>query len=248
MFLRVFFHLCLLLCTTAPLFAAEQRTLVVAHDATWPPMEFIDSDRNIAGYSVEYIDAVAEEAGFVATHKNIAWDGIFAELAAGKCDIIASSVSITPERRKTMEFSEPYAEVKQAVIVRKDSPIAEEGDLRGRSMGAQISTTGYFAARKIPRGKPRSYTTVGLAVEDLNNNRLDAVICDNPVAADYVLKKNEYAAKLKIAFVIKDAPVEKYGFAVRKGNKEMVELLNRGIAAIRANGVEAQLKKKWIGE
>ncbi len=248
LFMRILFCVCLVLLQAAPSPAAEQRKLVVAHDATWPPMEFIDSNRKLVGYSVDYIDAVAKEAGFAVEHKNIAWDGIFAELASGKCDVIASSVTITSERRKTMDFSTPYAEVKQAVIVRKNSPAAKEADLQGKVLGAQISTTGFFAARKIPNSKPKSYNTVGLAIEDLNNGRLDAVICDNPVAADFALKKAEYAANLKIAFVIKDAPVEQYGFAVRKGNKEALNLLNKGIAAIKANGVEAELKKKWLGE
>ena len=231
----------------SPAFAAE-RTLVVAHDCTWPPMEFVDSNKNLVGYSIDYIDAIAKETGVTVEHKNVAWDGIFAALAAGKCDVIASSVSITKERRKTMDFSTAYAEVKQAVIVRKEAPYAAEADLKGKSIGAQISTTGYFAARKIPGSKPKSYNTVGLAIEDLDNGRLDAVICDNPVAADYALKKANYAAKLKIAFIIKEAPTEEYGFAVKKGNKAVLDILNKGIAAVKDKGIEAALKKKWMGE
>jgi polar amino acid transport system substrate-binding protein len=231
-----------------PAFAAEERTLIVVQDATWPPMEFVDSDKNIVGYSVDYLDAVAKEAGFKFIHKNMEWEGIFAELAAGKCDVLASSITITEDRKKSMDFSTPYAEVKQAVIVRKDSSIFNEADLQGKTIGAQISTTGFFAAEKIPKSTSKSYDILGLAIEDLANGRIDAVICDNPVAADYALKKEEYAKALKIACIIKDADIEEYGFAVRKGDTATLELLNKGIAAVKEKGIETELMNKWFGE
>ena len=88
----------LLLCLTGGVAMAEERVVVVAHDATWPPMEFMDAQRNLVGYSVDYIDAVAKEAGFKVEHKNVAWDGIFAGLAGKIYDVISSSVTITDER------------------------------------------------------------------------------------------------------------------------------------------------------
>ena len=91
-------RLCLALFTVL-LFAgfaqAEDKTLIVAHDATWPPMEFINKEtKQVMGYSVDYIDAVAKEGGFKVVHKNVAWDGIFAGLENGNYNVIASSVTI----------------------------------------------------------------------------------------------------------------------------------------------------------
>ncbi len=235
----------LILCGSA---LAAERVIVVAHDATWPPMEYIGSDKQLIGYSVDYIDAVAKEAGFQVKHRNVAWAGIFGELAAGKCDVIASSVTITPERQKAMDFSIPYYKVQQAVIVPKDSAIKQPSDLENKTIGAQISTTGYFAAREIKGATPKSYDAVGLAIEDLLNKRLDAVICDDPVAADFALKKAENAEKLHIVFVIEDAEVEFYGFAVKKGNTAVLDLLNKGVTAVKEKGIEAQLIQKWIGK
>ncbi len=245
---RVLTLVVLSLLLAVPAFAAE-RAIVVAHDATWPPMEYLDANKKLVGYSVDYIDAVAKEAGFKAEHRNVAWAGIFAELAAGRSNVIASSVTITDERKKAMDFSIPYYTVQQAVVTQKNAPLATVADLKGKRLGAQISTTGYFAARKIAGGSAKSYDAVGHGIEDLKNGRLDAVICDDPVAADFALKAgSENAEKLKIAFIIKDAATENYGFAVRKGDKETLALLNKGIEAVKAKGIEAELIKKWIGK
>ena len=87
---------------TAP---AGPKTIVFASDATYPPMQYTDENKNIVGFEVDVIKAAAEKAGFKAEFKNVAWDGIFAGLATGKYDAISSSVSITEERKATMQIS-----------------------------------------------------------------------------------------------------------------------------------------------
>ena len=88
--------------------AQKDFTITVATDATWPPMEMVDTNKNIVGFDIDFLTAVAKEAGFNVEFKNTAWDGIFAGIAAGKYDAIISSVTITDERKKTMDFSLPY--------------------------------------------------------------------------------------------------------------------------------------------
>lgn len=244
---RSVFLVVLLLVGASSAFAGG-KTIRFAHDATWPPMEFINADKQLVGYSVDYADAIAKETGVTIEHRNVAWAGIFSELGAGRTDVIASSVTITKERMQAMDFSEPYYTVQQAVVTRKDAPFATVEDLKGKRLGAQISTTGYFAGRKINKNV-KSYDAVGFAIEDLKNNNLDAVLCDDPVAADFALKKGSANAEvLKIAFIITDAETEYYGFAVRKGDKETLEILNKGIKAVKEKGIEAELIKKWIGK
>jgi polar amino acid transport system substrate-binding protein len=106
----------LLLCTMIRPALAET-TIVFATDATWPPMEFVDAQKQVVGYAMDFMIAAGKEAGFKPVFKNTAWDGIFAGLAAKKYDAIVSSVSITEERKKAMDFSEPYFTVRQALIV-----------------------------------------------------------------------------------------------------------------------------------
>lgn len=226
--------------------AWAEKTLVFATDATWPPMEFVNADKNIVGYSIDFLTAAGKEAGFKAEFKNTAWDGIFAGLASGRYDSISSSVSITEERQKKMDFSAPYFVVQQALIVQKDSKAAGLGDLKGKKVGGQIGTTGYFAIKAAEGLEAKSYDEIGLAMEDLNVGRIAAVVCDDPVAANYALIK--YKDTLKIAGVIKSDKPEYYGFPVKKGNKEVLDLINKGIEAVKAKGIDKELKKKWIGQ
>ncbi|MBT8763145.1 basic amino acid ABC transporter substrate-binding protein [Desulfohalobiaceae bacterium Ax17] len=225
---------------------ALARTIVFAVDATWPPMEFVNEDKEIVGYSIDYMKAAAKEAGFTPVFKNTAWDGIFAGLAGGNYDAICSSVSITPERKKAMDFSEPYFKVSQGLVVPKESKAKSLEDMKGKVVGAQIGTTGYFAVKKVPGVVAKSYDEIGLAMQDLLNGRIDGVVCDDPVAAQYALREPKFSEKLKIGAII-DSGDEYYGIAVKKGNKEVLDLINKGIRAVKAKGIEKQIKEKWFG-
>jgi polar amino acid transport system substrate-binding protein len=227
--------------------SAWARTIVIAQDATWPPMEFVDDNKQIVGFDTDYMKAVAKEAGFVVELKNVAWDGIFAGLDAGKYDAVCSSVTITDERKATMDFSIPYFKVRQALVVPKSSTAKSIEEMQGKTLGGQIGTTGYFAVKKAKGVNSKSYDEIGLAMEDLFNGRLDGVVCDDPVAAQYALQKPEYAAKLKIAAVL-DTGDEFYGVAVKKGNKEALDLINKGIKAVQEKGIDKELRAKWIGQ
>jgi polar amino acid transport system substrate-binding protein len=226
--------------------AAAETTIVFAGDATWPPMEFVNDQKQMVGFSIDYMTAAGKEAGFKPVFKNTAWDGIFAGLEAKKYDAILSSVSITDERKKKMDFSEPYYTVRQALIVSKASTAKSLADLKGQKVGGQIGTTGYFAIKAAPGVEAKSYDEVGLAMEDLNVGRITAVVCDDPVAANYAVDK--YKDKLKIAAVIESGEAENYGVAVNKDNAAILALINKGIAAVKAKGLDKELKKKWIGQ
>ncbi|AEH44267.1 extracellular solute-binding protein family 3 [Thermodesulfatator indicus DSM 15286] len=225
---------------------AKKRVIVFAVDPTWPPMEFVNKDKQIVGFSIDYMKAAGKEAGFTPVFKSVAWEGIFAGLMAGEYDAICSSVSITEKRKKKMDFSIPYYKVRQAIVVPKDSNVKTLEDLVGKKVGAQIGTTGYFAIKKVKGIIAKSYDEIGLAMQDLINGNLDAVVCDDPVAANYAQQKEGFKDKLKFAGVIETKEAEYYGIAVRKGNKEVLDLINKGIKAVKEKGIEEQLIKKWI--
>ncbi len=226
--------------------AASARTIVFASDATWPPMEMVDANKDIVGFCPDLVKAIAKAAGFTAVIKNTAWDGIFAGLAAGKYDAIASSVSITDKRKRVMDFSDPYFNVKQGVVTRKGAGIKSLQDLKGKKIGAQIGTTGYFSSKKIKGAKPESYDEVGLAIENLNNGRLDAVICDDAVAAGYALQNKNFIDTLTLAFMIVPDKPEYLGIAVKKGNQDILNLINKGLKAVRASGEYDRIFTKWF--
>jgi len=228
---------------------ASAKELTIAADATWPPMEMLDANKKIVGFAPDLLEAIGKAAGFKPVIRNTAWDGIFGGLIAGKYDLVSSSVSITDERKNAMHFSDPYFEVKQAVVVQKGSGIKSVADLTGKSVGAQIGTTGYFAVRGLQGVTARTYDEVGLAIEDLFNGRIQAVSCDDPVAADYALMQPTYAAKLEIAFIMESEEKEYYGFAFPKTKKgeENAKLVNQGLAKIKADGTYDKIYNKWFG-
>jgi len=236
-----------LVCVLMLASVAQAKTLVFASDCTWPPMEMTDANKQCVGFGPDLVMAMAKAGGFKAEIKNTAWDGIFAGLPMGKYDAISSSVSITDERKKSMDFSDPYFEVKQGVVVKEGAAIKTEADLKGKAVGAQIGTTGYFAAQRIAGDKAKSYDEVGLAIADLAAGRLDAVICDDAVAADYALTNAEYEKTLALAFLIVPEKPEYLGFAVKKGNKEALDLINKGLKAVKASGEYDKIFKKWFG-
>lgn len=241
---KVLWAIAATLLVTPPVFA---KTLVIAQDATWPPMEFMNEKKEIVGLDADFMKAAAKEAGFEVELKNVAWDGIFAGLASGKYDAVCSSVTITDERKKTMDFSVPYFKVRQALVVSKASKAKKLEDLKGKTLGGQIGTTGYLAIKKVEGINAKSYDEIGLAMEDLFNGRIDGVVCDDPTAAQYALQKKEYAAKLKIASVLETGD-EWYGVAVKQGNKEVLDLINKGIEGVQKKGIDKKLRAKWIGK
>jgi polar amino acid transport system substrate-binding protein len=223
---------------------ASANKIVVATDATWPPMEFVNEQREIVGYDIDLMKAVAEHGGFEIEFRNVAWDGIFAGLAAGEYDAVISSVTITDERRADYDFSTPYINAGQIVVVRTGSDITGPDTLSGRTVGAQIGTTGAFAIQDMEGVTLREYDEVGLAFEDLLAGRIDAVVCDTPVAADFALQREEYKAQLQI--VGESFTEEYYGILVQKGNTELLEKINKGLDAVQKAGIDQQIADTWL--
>jgi polar amino acid transport system substrate-binding protein len=224
---------------------AKVRTVTIATDATWPPMEMVDKNKAIVGFDIDFMNAVAKEAGFKAVYKNTAWDGIFGGLEAGKYDAIVSSVTITDERKKQYDFSDPYITVGQILVVPKAAKnVKTLADLKGKKVGAQIGTTGSFEVKKIEGLELKTYDEIGLAFEDMAAGRLAGVVCDEPTAANFALQRAEYKAKLQI--VGEPFTKEFYGVVVKKGNKELLDLINKGIRAVQAKKIDEQLRKKWL--
>jgi len=223
---------------------ASAKTYVFAADATWPPLEFIDEKGNLTGFEVELMPAIGKEVGVSMTVKNIPWDTIFAGLANGAYDGVSSGVTVTEERKATMDFSTPILSNGQVVIIRS----ADSGkyktinDLTGQKVGVQIGTTGDFSLASY-RVTNKQYDDIGLAIEDMLNGNLEACVCDSLIASDFVLSNANYKGRLSLA----GAPFtqEDIAIAVKKGNTALLKLINDGLAAMEKDGSLTALKKKW---
>ena len=219
----------------------------VATDAAYAPFEYQNEKKEVAGFDVDVLKAIAAKAGMEVKFTNTPWEGIFATLGTGERDIVISAVTITPERRQSMDFSEPYFEAKQLIAVGQSSKVAAFADLKSKKVGVQTGTTGDEAVQKL-QGKTspniKRYESTPLALKELLNGGVEAVVADNGVVVNFLA--NNKGTKLKI---IDDTSFEKefYGIAVKKGNKELLDKINKGLTAIKADGTYAKIYKKYFG-
>ncbi|HEX9118283.1 MAG TPA: basic amino acid ABC transporter substrate-binding protein [Anaerolineae bacterium] len=234
--------------TTAPAAAGAGKKFLLASDASFPPMETVDEkSKAIVGFDPDLVAAIAKSQGFTAEIKNTAWDGIFAGLEAGQYDGIISSVTVTDERKAKYDFSDPYFEANQAIVVRPDTTNIKTGDdLKGKKVGVQIETTGAIAVRKATGGEPKQYDTPDLALQDLVNKNIDAVVVDYPVAANFALQSDQFKGKLVISGQL--ITNEVYALCVQKGDpKKLLPLFNAGLKAAKADGTYDKIYAQWIG-
>jgi polar amino acid transport system substrate-binding protein len=225
----------------------EPTKITIASDATCPPMEMVDTNKAIVGFDIDLMNAAAKAGGFTVEFKNTAWDGIFAGLDNGKYDAVMSSVTITDERKNTMDFSMPYINAGQILTVRADENATVLTDLKGKKVGAQIGTTGAFEIDKVKDANKiteKTYDEIGLAFEDLANGRIDGVVVDNPTAASYALQNDKYKGKLKT--VGTPFTEEYYGVAVKKGNQKVLDLINAGLKKVFDSGANKAIEDKWL--
>jgi len=224
----------------------KSSAIVIATDAAFPPMEFVDASKEIVGFDIDLMNAIAAEMDLEIEFKNTAWDGIFAGLETDDYDAIMSAVTITEERQAKYDFSDPYINAGQAIIVTSDcTDVAGAADLSGKAVGAQIGTTGALAVQDMDGATLKEYDTIDLALLDLVSGNIDVVVVDTPVAADYALASDQFAGKLKI--VGEPITDEYYGLLVRKGkNGDFLSAFNEGLAKVKASGEYQEIYDKWI--
>lgn len=223
----------------------DVKTYKVGTDAAYAPFESVDPSGKIVGFDIDVLSAIAEAEGFKVEFINTKWDGILANLATNKMDIIVSAVTIDDERKKEVDFSDPYFESTNYILVPKDSPIKSMADLKGKKVAVQQGTTGDMAITKflgknydgIKRfgGNPEAFL-------ELKNGRVDAAVADSGVVVEYVKANPDQNLK-----IVKDEkfPKEYYGIAVKKGNTELLEKINSGLKKIKENGEYDRIYKKW---
>jgi len=215
----------------------------VATEAAYPPFEMVDENtKELVGFDIELVNAIADKAGFEVEFANTPFDSVLAGMATCQYDAAASAITITAERSEKMGFSDPYINAGQVTTVRlENSDITGPADLKGKTIGVQLSTTGQIEAEKIEGATIKPYDTVDLAFLDLANGQVDAVVADYPTTLNYVNKSKD---KIKITGeVFTD---ESYGIAVCKTNTELLEKINKAIAELKADGTIAKLEEKWL--
>ena len=222
------------------------RTLSVCSDIPYAPMEMEgEGPRGLkyTGFDIDLVDAMAESMGDKISVKDSDFDTIFASMAAGNCDLVASSVSITPEREKEMLFTDPYFDADQSLLVPKDSEVKSLADLAGKTIGVQTGTTGQEYANE---NKPDGATvkdfkdTTGL-FGALQADDIQAVLQDLPVNAGRV---TETDGAVEVVETFKTD--ETYGIAVAKDNTELQGELNTALKSVKDDGTYQELYDKYF--
>jgi polar amino acid transport system substrate-binding protein len=233
----------------APVAAAAPpaKVYVVGTDAAYAPFESQNEKGEIVGLTIDVVNAVAKKAGIEVKFENTPWEGIFNALQQGDRDMLASSITITDERKQSMDFTSPYFDAYQLIAVKDNSKVAKFDDLKKLKVGVQTGTTGDEAVTKL-QGKNstniKRFESTPLALKELEAGGVDAVVADNGVVVNYVT--NNTGAKFKTVSDNAFAP-EQYGFAVKKGNAELLDKLNKGLADIKADGSYDQIYAKYFG-
>lgn len=223
---------------------------VVGTDASYAPFESTDAHQAIQGFDIDVLSAIARREGFRVRFVNTPWEGIFATLDKGSRDILASAITINPERKKLVDFSDPYFNARQLIAVQKgENEIGSFRDLRGETVAVQVGTTAdEDLQRLMGHDNPdiRRYQTMSEALAALQSGQVRAVVGDNGVVSGFVRSHPESGL-----FTVEDTASftpERYGFAVRKGRKDLLAKINAGLAAVRADGTYDALYKKYFGD
>lgn len=227
---------------------ADGEKIVIGTEGAYPPFNNLEADGSLAGFDVDIAKALCTEMKADCTFVTNDWEGIIPALQAKKFDAIIASMSITPERKEKVDFTNKYYNTPPAIAVPKDSTITDVAGLAGKMIGAQASTThSNYAEAHMKDSELKLYPTADEYKLDISNGRIDAVIDDVVVLSQWVKSDAGSCCKILTTLPIdKEINGEGAGIAVRKGDDALREKFNAAITAIRANGTYKKINDKYF--
>ncbi len=221
--------------------APAEETLTMGTNAAFPPYEFMDENNNVVGIDAEIAAAVAEKLGMKLEIKDMAFESLITAVSSGAVDIVLAGMTVTEERKESVNFSDSYATGVQVVIVTEDSAIASIEDLAGKKIGVQTGTTGdIYCAGDYGEDAVARYDNGALAVAALQNGQVDCVVIDNEPAKAFV-EANEGLKLLDTEYITED-----YAAAIAKDNTELLDKVNAALAELKADGKIDEIIGKYI--
>ena len=226
----------------------DPETIVGGTAPGFPPFE-IKEGGELAGFDIELFEAVVAESDYeFGGWVELEFDALIPALQDERIDGIAAAMSITDERDEQVDFSDPYYSTNQSVIVGEDDSVspAALGDLAGSRIGVQEGTTGegvvdseLIETGALQESNKRVYGNYTLAVQDLENGNIDAIVLDSPVAQTFADQR-----AVVVAFVYETD--ERYGFAIREGDAARKDALDAGLGALQESGAFDELVNRWF--
>lgn len=224
--------------TTAAAEAGKGK-LVMVTNAEFPPYEFYENNE-IIGIDADIMRAVAEKLDMELEIRDMAFDSLIPTVQSGKADLTAAGMTVTDDRKQSVDFTDTYATSTQVIIVKEGSPLSSPEDLTGKRIGVQTGTTGDLYSEDIEDSKVERFNKGMEAVMALSQDKLDAVVIDREPAKVFVEQK-EGLKILDEAFT-----VEEYAIVVKKGNTELVDKINSALKELRESGELQKIIDQYI--
>lgn len=217
----------------------------VATEAAYPPFEVMNEQTNQPeGFDIDLMNEIAKKANLEVEYQNTPFDAVLTGIATCQFDAAISAITITEERKEKIGFSNPYINAGQITTVRLDNTdIKGPADLKGKTIGVQLNTTGQIEVEKIEGVTVKPYDTVDLAFLDLQNGQVDAVVADYPTTLNFINRNKD---KLKTTGEV--FTEESYGIAVCKTNTELLEKFNKALGELEKEGFIKKLEEKWLAQ
>ena len=212
----------------------------------YAPFQFNEGGK-IVGFDIDMMDLVAKKLGVTQTVVDTPFEGIKSgqDLNTGKCDIAAAGMTIKPERANVIDFSVPYFNATQALLIKKGAGWSSLESLKGKKLGVQSGTTGkdFVASKKLGGVPVTEFEDLATLQQALATGQIEAAVNDLPVWSDYI-KKN--AGKFEVGAEFNTG--EQYGFGVKKGGSPaLLKTVNGVITAARSDGTYDTIYEKWFG-
>ncbi len=224
---------------------ASAETLLYATNPEYPPFESMDDNNQVVGYDVDLITAIGEKIGIEFVAEPMAFDAVVSSVQTNPDMIGLSGISITDERKLSVNFSDGYIDAGLVVVMKADAGFKTTDDLKGKLIGVQQGTTSDFKAEEITgQDNVMRYATFIDAMLSLQGNKVDAVIVDAPVGQAILASMND------ASMVITDIDLgaaDWYGIAVNKQNTELLDKINAALAELKAEGYLDILAAKYFG-
>lgn len=233
-------------CSKVDTTSNTENIITIGMDDSFPPMEFRDKNNNLIGFDIDVANEISKRLNVKIEFKPTDWGGVIQSLKSKRFDIILSALSVTDERKKEIDFSNPYILEKQVLVVKKDNTtIKSAEDLKGKIVGVQLGSTSENALKPFVANvkEVKKYDKNTEALQDLAIGRTEVVVVDELVARYYI---KEHSEKYKI--LEKDLGSEPIAVGFRKDDTELKEKFNKVIDEMQKDGTMAKISSKWFGE
>ena len=218
----------------------DDGSLRMVTEATFPPYEFLRG-REVVGVDVEACRAIAERLGKPLQIVSVDFDAVIAAVVSGKADLAAAGLTVTEDRKRSVDFSEPYLTTGIVIIYRKDNPVLSGAACKGKRVGVQGGTTSDEYVVNELHEEPERFRSDAEAVVALKGGRCDVVICDQILARNCIKGMPELALSDLIT-------AESYAIAVRKGRPDLLAAVNATLRELKSDGRLDRWLEEYIAE